>query len=163
MKQASQEIVHIVTGAVVLTVMGVFMAWAYAVPSSSADGYNLIARFSRVDGITKGAEVRLVGVPIGSVTAERLDPKTDQAFLTLTIRSDIELPTDTTAMVLSDGVFGGKFVKLDPGGSFDTLQDGDQIEFTQDSIILENVIERIVKGAEKRKAERAAQKADGAD
>ncbi|MBT5413633.1 MAG: MCE family protein [Rhodospirillaceae bacterium] len=156
MKQFSQEIVNIATGALVLTVLGVFFLWAYLVPSASSEGYTLTARFSRVDGITKGAEVRLLGVPVGMVAEQRLDPKNNMAYLDMTIRSDIEMPVDTTAMVLSDGVFAGKFVKLDPGGSYEMLADGDEIEFTQDSVILENIIERIVTGAEKRKAERNA-------
>lgn len=163
MRQTTQEIAHILIGAAVLIAMGVFFLWAYVAPSASEEGYTLTARFSRVDGITKGSEVRLVGVPIGAVAGERLDPNTGQAFLDLTVQPGIQLPADTTVKVLSDGVFGGKFIKLDPGGSFDMLQDGDQIEFTQDSVILERIIERIVTGAEKRKAERDANKGTGGD
>lgn len=158
MRQSSQEILHIVTGAAVLTVLGVFFLWAYLVPPATGEGYTLTARFTQVDGITKGAEVRLMGVPIGTVAGQRLDPATNLAYLDLTIRSDIQLPLDTTALVLSDGVFAGKYVKLDPGGSYEMLEPGDQIEFTQDSVILENIVERIVTGAEERRAERDANK-----
>jgi phospholipid/cholesterol/gamma-HCH transport system substrate-binding protein len=163
MKQSSQEIVHIVTGAFVLVALGVFFLWAYLIPPAASEGYMVTARFTRVDGIAKGAEVRLLGVPVGSVAHQRLDPATNLAYLDLTIRSDIQLPMDTTAMVLSDGVFAGKYIKLDPGGSFEMLEPGDQIEFTQDSVILENIVERIVTGAEKRKAERDANENASAD
>jgi len=161
MKQSSQEIVHILTGAAVLTTLGVLFLWAYLIPPASSEGYSIIARFTRVDGITTGAEVRLLGVPIGTVAGQRLDPENNLAYLDLTIRSDIQLPVDTTVMVLSDGVFAGKYIKLDPGGSYEMLEAGDRIEFTQDSVILKNVVERIVTSAEKRKAERDAKDGGG--
>ena len=86
----------------------------------------------------------------------RLDPESTMAYLTLSIDSGIELPADTSAMIVSESVLSGKHVKLDPGGSFDMMGVGDSVEYVQDSVIIEGILERIVRAAEQRRDERKA-------
>lgn len=158
MKRMNRRVKEAVVGAVALVILGVFVSWGFSAGGAAGvRGYDIIARFSRVDGITIGSEVRLVGVPVGEVTAQRLDSESNMAYLTLTIDLRIDLPMDTTAMIVSESVLSGKHVKLDAGGALDMMVDGDEIEFSQDSVIIEGILERIVRAAEQRRDEREAE------
>ena len=66
----------------------------------------------------------------------------------MTLREDIKLPTDTAALIASNGLFGGKFIKLDPGGAEEMLQLGDGFDYVQDAIIVEALLEKAVLRAE---------------
>ncbi len=157
MKGISRAARDAVTGAVALAVLFVLLFWGLSIGGAANVGrYDITARFSRVDGITIGSEVRLVGVPVGEVAAMCLDPESTMAYLTLSIDSGIDLPTDTSAMIVSESVLSGKHVKLDPGGSFDMMAAGDSVEYVQDSVIIEGILERIVRAAEERRDKRKA-------
>jgi phospholipid/cholesterol/gamma-HCH transport system substrate-binding protein len=115
-----------------------------------------IAEFTRADGLHQGAPVRLAGVNIGSVGDVRLDERY-HAIMTLIVNQNIPLPDDTAAIIETDGVFGTKYIELQPGGSLDALKSGGRIGFTQDSVIIEELIGKIVEQA--KAAAKAATKA----
>ena len=79
-----------------------------------------------------------------------LDRKSLKPVLTFSIQERYKLPVDSAVLIMSDGVLGGKFVRVDPGSEDDMLAAGDAFEFVQSSIILEQVLERIVQTAEER-------------
>ncbi len=121
---------------------------------NQATGAQYIAAFNRADGLHEGADVRLAGVKIGSVGKVDLDDKF-RAVMTLVLDQHIPLPDDTAALIETDGVFGGKYIELQPGGSEDNLKPGARVPYTQDSVILEDLIVKIVeqaKGAAKKAA-----------
>lgn len=115
-------------------------------------GYLVHATFNRVDGLAVGDSVEVGGVPIGRVDAMTLEPNF-RARVTLRIEADVPLPADTSVAIQTDGLFGGKSVELDPGGDERLLQAGDVITFTQDSLVVSDLLELII--AEGR-AQRAA-------
>jgi phospholipid/cholesterol/gamma-HCH transport system substrate-binding protein len=157
MKRMSRRSRDAVVGAGALAGLIVFVVWGFSAGgAASGGGYDITARFSRVDGLTIGSEVRLVGVPVGEVSALRLDNESGMAYLTFTIDSNIGLPTDTTALILSETVLSGKHVKLDAGGALEMMSAGDAIEYVQDSVIIEGILERIVRAAEHRREKRKA-------
>src|ERR1700758_4607604 len=78
--------------------------------------FHLSAEFARVDGIHVGSPVRIAGVPIGAVTHMDLDSRF-RALLTLQFAQPVPLPEDTSAMIQTDGLFGSKFIEVQPGGS----------------------------------------------
>ena len=104
------------------------------------------AEFKRADGLHQGAPVRLAGVNIGRVGDVRLDQRY-QAIMTLILNQNIPLPDDTAAIIETDGVFGSKYIELQPGGSEDLLESGGRIAYTQDSVIIEELISKIVQQA----------------
>ncbi len=161
----SRETVHILIGTAVLLAAPLLLIVFFSgdARTSSAEGYELTARYNRVDGVTIGTDVLLAGAPVGKVTRQEFDAETLQAVLTLTLRDDIQVPTDTAALIVSDGLLGGKFIKLDPGGAEEMLQDGDSFNYVQDAIIVEALLEKVVLWAEAKRLEarkKAKQKDD---
>lgn len=98
--------------------------------------YELSARFRSAQGIALGTDVRLAGVKVGTVTGMVLDPKDFRARVNFTVDDKIELPDDSRAAVSSDGLLGGSYLELDPGGSITNFAPGDEIENTQSSVSL---------------------------
>ncbi len=141
----SRSVVETILGALVLLVAIGFVAYAYTT-SDVADpgGYRLTAEFDRIDGLTVGSPVKISGIKVGEVLSQRLDPQTYQAVLTFSVASEVELPTDSSASVVSESLLGGRYLDLQPGAEIDLLGDGGEITFTQSSINLEDLIGRFV-------------------
>src|SRR5215217_4924578 len=107
---ARRNLVEIATGAAVLGVAAVFLAFAVSHSGrSTTSGYPLVARFDRIDGLAVGADVRIAGVKVGAVADATIDPKSYLAVVTLTVRPDIQLPKDSSAEVTSESLLGGKY------------------------------------------------------
>ncbi|RED49950.1 MlaD family protein [Aestuariispira insulae] len=150
-----EESLHMLVGALVFVIGAAFMIYAYASdasPGRNGEGMHLTARFGAVDGITIGSPVLLAGIPIGKVTAQELEAESKAAIVTIAITEDIDLPIDSVAQVVSDGVFGGKYIRIEPGAELDMLMDGDPFEFVQDSVIMEELLELIITRAEERRS-----------
>ena len=81
---------------------------------------------------------------VGSVVSQRIDPQSFLAVLTLSVDPSLRLPSDTSAEITSEGLLGGKYVALVPGGSDRMLRDGGEIEITQSSISLESLLGRFI-------------------
>jgi phospholipid/cholesterol/gamma-HCH transport system substrate-binding protein len=75
---------------------------------------------------------------------QRIDPQTFLAVLTMRIDGSLRLPSDTSAEIASEGLLGGRFVALVPGGSDRILADGGQITLTQSAISLESLLGRFL-------------------
>ncbi|MFC4234579.1 outer membrane lipid asymmetry maintenance protein MlaD [Thalassospira xianhensis] len=141
----SNRLIESLAGAAVIAVAVGFATYSYSRAGiESVDGYELSASFNRIDGLTVGNDVRISGVKVGSVTAQELNPKTYMAVVKMTVRSDVELPADSSAKIASDGLLGGKFVSLEPGGDIDMLAPGGEIEYTQGSVNLEELIGQVI-------------------
>jgi len=142
-----RNIVETIVGAVVLIVAGVFVFYAFAKSGpSEAGGYELVARFGRVDGLKRGADVTLSGVKVGTVTAIDLDSKTYQAVVHLAVSSSLQLPDDTNAKIVSESLLGGMVLALEPGADTKTLPSGGEITNTQDAISLTDLIAKFMFG-----------------
>jgi len=142
---ARQGIFEVLTGAVVLIVAAGFLAFAIVHSGrTERTGYKLYAQFDHIDGLAPGSDVRIAGVKVGSVLDTRVDPKTFLAKVTLRVSDEIHLPKDTSAAVTSDGILGGKFLNLEPGGDpVDLTKDG-VITITQSSISLEQLLGKFI-------------------
>ncbi len=138
----ANNIVEALIGTMVLILAGFFLAYAYSTADlgHGANGYQLKARFDRVDGLVVGSDVRMSGIKIGTVSSQRLDTDTFMAEVTLSIDSEIAIPDDSSAKITTDGLLGDTYISLEAGGSFDTLEDGGEIEYTQGSIDLMGLI-----------------------
>lgn len=140
-----RHVIETIMGAVVLIVAAAFLIFAYNQSSlKSVEGYSVKAAFSDISGISLGSDVRIGGLKIGVVEEMVLDPATYQAEAILRIQNDVKLPKDSSASIASEGLLGGKFVKLEPGGDDTMLADGGTIKFTQSSVSLEELIGKFV-------------------
>ncbi len=142
---ASRDIAEVLTGAVVLVVAVGFLGFAVAHSGRSIGaGYLLTAKFDHIDGLAVGADVRIAGVKIGTVTEERIDPETYLAVVDMRLRDDIKVPKDTSAEITSESLLGGKFLTLTPGGDATMLKPGQVITITQSSVSLEQLLGKFI-------------------
>lgn len=142
-----RNVVETIVGALVLVVAGIFVFYAFAKSDRSGpDGYEIIARFDRIDGLKRGADVTLSGVKVGSVSSFSLDPKTYQAIVRIAVSSDISLPLDTNAKIVSESLLGGMVVVLEPGGDKQMIRAGGEIDKTQGAVPLSELIAKFMFG-----------------
>lgn len=140
-----RNLVETLVGAIVLGVAVVFLMFAYSEGGlGTVEGYSLIGKFDRIDGLKEGSDVRLSGIKIGTVTQEKIDPQTYLAVVTLSVRPDIKLPRDTSAQISSDGLLGDKYLSLQPGADEQMLKPGEEIEHTQGSVDLVSLVGRFI-------------------
>lgn len=137
----------ILVGASTMVALAGLFAFSYAGKQLSADAsvgaYPVTATFSRVDGLFEGDEVRLGGIRIGTVGAQRLD-KDFRAVVTLNINSGMAVPVDSAAAIHTDGLFGSKFVVLEPGVEDGVLKGGDVMQYTQGAVVVGELLGMII-------------------
>lgn len=108
---------------------------------SADDTYEVEAYFDNVGSLKSRAPVAMSGVTIGRVTSVTFDPKRLQARVVFEIDSKYgAIPDDSDASILTSGLLGSQYIGLQAGGSEDNLEDGSEIFFVQDALILENLI-----------------------
>ena len=154
-KLSKEEVVDLNIGLLVVAlfaaIVGIFK-WQHNVWADAEDtDYTIYATFNRTDGLMVGNKVRLAGVDVGRVEDSVLD-ENFRATLTLKIRHDIKIPDDSSAAIVSSGIMGNKYIEIEPGGSEDFIEENGDFLYTQDAIVLEELIERIISlGKAKRK------------
>jgi phospholipid/cholesterol/gamma-HCH transport system substrate-binding protein len=106
-------------------------------------GYHVVAKFDNIGDLKTGSPVSMAGVRIGDVESIRYDPKEFKAAVTLRIDPAFnQIPDDSDASIQTQGLLGGKYVGISPGGSDMYLKDGSQIAFTQSAIVLESLVNK---------------------
>ena len=140
---------EVVTGGLVLAVAAGFLIYASqfgSVLGGGAGAATYTASFRSVEGVSVGTDVRLAGVKVGTVTDLDLNAETFRADATLSIEDDVVLPEDTSVVISSEGLLGGSFVEILPGGSPFDLEPGSDIEDTQGAVSLVQLLLRFVSG-----------------
>lgn len=141
---------QVLVGAAVVAVAVGFLIFAGNATGfgSKGSGYPLVASFRSAEGITVGTDVRLAGVKIGSVTGMMLNRETYRADTEITLLNNIKIPDDSAVSIASEGLLGGNFVEVSPGGSFDNFEPGAEIEDTQGAVSLISLLIKFVSGSE---------------
>ena len=130
-------------GLLVLLTAGVFLSYIYITIDTKlfkGDGYHLHARFDNIDGIVTGSKVKLSGVNIGTVKSISLEPESFYAFITMNFDKEFNFPDDTEASVQLEGLLGGSYISILPGGSDVILLNNQEILYTQGSKSLLNLM-----------------------
>lgn len=112
--------------------------------SPRSGGMPLTASFRSVEGISAGSDVRLAGVKVGTVTDLALNPQTFRAEVKVSVRDGIELPDDSAIVIAQEGLLGGNYVEIVPGGSPFNLEPGAEIMDTQGSVSLISLLMKFV-------------------
>lgn len=140
-----------IIGAVVILVAALLLGTIYSADGGAAgDGYRLVAKFNRADGIVVGTDVRLAGIQVGDVVGQSLDERF-RAVIELNIAKNVALTADTAAIIRTDGLLGSKFIDLQPGADDEVLRPGGEIAFTQDSMVIEELLDMIIQQARVRR------------
>lgn len=134
-----ENLVETAVGAVVLIAAGGFLAYALGATGGApgernGGGYRVTAKFGQVGGLASGADVRVAGVKVGTVSEVELDPRTYLAQARLKLDRSVKLPSDSTAKIAADGLLGGSHVSIEPGGALDNLAEGGEIINTQGAV-----------------------------
>jgi phospholipid/cholesterol/gamma-HCH transport system substrate-binding protein len=106
--------------------------------------YDVTARFTSISGLKQGSVVELAGVNVGRVSRIELDPGDYEAIVHLDVDKSVKLQDDAIASVRTAGIIGDKYIKLTPGGSDTILGSGDEIEETESSISLEELVSKYI-------------------
>ena len=142
----------VLAGAAFWVALGLAAYYAFSSGGLATRGdYRLSATFDQVDGLSVGSPVYLAGIKIGEVTRLTLSDKTYRPTVRFGIRAGVKLPADSGALIMSDGLLGGKFVRIEPGSDETYMKPGDSFQFVQDAVIVEQILERIVVSAEARR------------
>ena len=104
------------------------------------ESFSLTAKFDNINGILAGSSVKMAGVDIGSVKKIDIDLTTFEAVITMDFKNKYQFPDDSEASIQSDGLLGGSYVSIIPGGSDVFLSNKQEIAFTQGSTSLINLM-----------------------
>jgi phospholipid/cholesterol/gamma-HCH transport system substrate-binding protein len=126
-----------IVGAFVIIISVVFLFFGFSTMKiQNSDSYNISALFNRIDGIKIGSDIRMSGIKIGTVVSQELDNSSFEAKVLMSIDSKILIPDDSSAKITSDGLLGGNYISIEPGGSDIYLLNNEEIFFTQGSVDL---------------------------
>ena len=140
-----RSLVETILGGVVLATAIAFLVFTLKYSGAERmDGYNLTLRFFKAGGLAPGSDVRISGVKVGRVSDRRLDFDKFEAVFEITVENGLELPADTEATIASEGILGGKYLRLIPGTADDKIPPGGEITRTRDFKILEDAVSEII-------------------
>jgi phospholipid/cholesterol/gamma-HCH transport system substrate-binding protein len=146
----SNRTVNTLVGALVVAVgVSAFILSQRAAKTEIKDGYEIRASFGSIDGVTVGTKVLLAGLPVGEVDSFTYNEQRQRAMVTISIRNNIQIPLDSVVMIVTDGLLGGKYLKIQAGGDTEMMKPGGQFDYTQDSIVFEEILEKVILNAEK--------------
>ena len=139
------DIFEFIVGIGVIIIAGWFV---FTVVSKSEKIINVgettkyIASFNDVSGISVGTNIKLAGVTVGKVLELKLDEINYTAEMVLGINRKIKIPNDSEVIITSEGLLGGNYVSISPGGSDIFLKANENFSFTQSSLSLNNLIQK---------------------
>lgn len=141
----SRGMVENLVGALVLAiaVVSVYLAFEGSNVQRSG-GYQIHAGFDDAGGLAAGTDVRVAGVKVGSVADYGIDPETFEARVTLNLSSAVALPVDSRLRIVPDGLLGGNFIEITPGGAAEMIEPGGEIEDTRGAINVVELVSQIV-------------------
>lgn len=115
-------------------------------------GFVVKAAFNNIGGLKPRSKVTICGVTIGrvlSINLERSDEYGEyQALVLLSIDNNLRnIPTDSSAKILTSGLLGDNYVEIVPGDADTFLQAGSTIELTSQAVLLEDLISKFATGS----------------
>ncbi len=142
----TQNKTEVMIGGLVISAAIGFLVYAAQITgvSSNAGSYPLTASFRSLEGVSVGTDVRLAGVKIGSVNSVTLNAETYRADTIISIKDGIEIPDDSAITIASEGLLGGNFVEIVPGGSPFMYDPSSEIKDTQSAVSLVSLLLKFV-------------------
>jgi virulence factor Mce-like protein len=109
-----------------LVVLGFVVAAAVSVFGGDSTR-TVVAHFPRAISVYEGSDVRVLGVPVGTVT--RVEPTGTDVTVTMTYDDTVKLPADAKAVIIAPSLVGDRYVQRTPAysGTGDVLTDGAEL------------------------------------
>ena len=140
--------IETLVGGTVLIVAIIFAIFVFRLNhNSSMRGYSLNADFQSVQGVALGTPVKLSGIAIGEVKSINLDSKSFRARLEFTINQGIEIPDDSVVTISNEGLLGGPYVRILPGGSDESFKPGDRFQYSQGPVDIADLLGKVFMAA----------------
>ncbi|HLR37596.1 MAG TPA: MlaD family protein [Chitinophagaceae bacterium] len=131
----------LVVVAIVLLILGFNLLKGNSIFSSDT---TLYAVYDNIDGLAPSNPIILNGLQVGTVgSLNIMDQQAGEILVELTIKKDIEIPSNSVAVIKSDGLLGGKGIKLQFGNANTYLQSEDTIRSAVGSGIKEKLVSKI--------------------
>jgi phospholipid/cholesterol/gamma-HCH transport system substrate-binding protein len=96
----------IVAALVVALIGGIFIVWPRVTT------YTVVGYFTSATGLYPGDDVRVVGVPVGSI--ESISPEADAVKITMKVQDSVKLPADARAVIIAPNIVAARFIQLTP-------------------------------------------------
>lgn len=110
---------------------------------ANEDNYNMfIASFNKIDGVDVGTDVMISGIKVGQV--KKIFLYNNYPNISLLVNKDINITDDSSVSIQTDGLFGKKFLLIEIGGSDKVMENGERFSFSEDSIIIEELLQKII-------------------
>ncbi|MEO0401832.1 MAG: outer membrane lipid asymmetry maintenance protein MlaD [Pseudomonadota bacterium] len=145
----AENTTEVLVGGVVLAAaigFAIYGAQVAGLGDTSGQTYPLSASFRSLEGVSVGTDVRLAGVKVGTVTDVALNAETYRADTVVSVRGATQIPDDSAIIISSEGLLGGNFVEIVPGGSPFYFEPGDEITDTQGAVSLISLLLKFVSG-----------------
>ena len=98
--------------------------------------YTVVGHFASAAGLYPGDEVRVVGVPIGSI--ESIEPQADSVKITMRVKDSVKVPADARAVIMSPNLVAARFIQLTPAYSQGpAMKDGGTIALERTGVPVE--------------------------
>ncbi len=108
-----------------------------------------VATFNKIDGVGVGTNVEISGIKVGEVEKVSIVKNYPQIYFS--VKDNIKISDDSSISIQTDGLFGKKFLLIEVGGSDNYLKNGEKFSFSEDSIIIEELLRKIIEIGEKNK------------
>lgn len=103
---------------------------------SASDRMHIVAYFDNSNGLFKGDEVRVLGVPVGEI--DRIEPESERVKITFWVDDKYQVPSDAKAAIISPQLVTSRAIQLTPaytGGP--AMRDGAIIPLSRTAVPLE--------------------------
>ena len=116
-------------------------------PENTGTGrYGLRATFLSSNGLRAGADVRLAGVKVGTVSSITLDPAAFVTHVGFELDDRYHLPSDTSLTIGSSGFTAANALLVNPGHAERMLAPGAVIRDTREMPSLEQTVSQYIFG-----------------
>jgi phospholipid/cholesterol/gamma-HCH transport system substrate-binding protein len=110
--------------------VGVYQVWP------SRGGHKLTAYFTNAVGLYPGDQVRVVGVPVGTI--DSIEPRPSDVKITMTLDRGIKVPADAKALIIAPNLVAARFIQLTPAYTEgDEMADGASIGLDRTAVPVE--------------------------
>lgn len=120
-----------------LVVVALVIAGAVWMFGGGSDQKTLTAYFPRTLSLYEGSDVRVLGVPVGTI--ETVTPEGTRVRVTMSYDAEVDIPSDAEAVIVSPAIVGDRYVQLTPAyeSGQETMADGTVLDEGRTAVPLE--------------------------